>query len=181
MPAGGVQCSTVLPKRKPKPEVEDHSGTRTCDARASFRAGCGRSMYYRKALHQRKASLLRCKTVVRRASCGLQHTAGFRVANAWARHCARCLSGVGAARVTATRARRATLVVVCPYPIQGHYTDDRPLSFGARPRCDVPAAACNTQLAFAGRARERATALAVSREEVHHTCLRRARAVPPWL
>ena len=50
--------------------------------------------------------------MVRRASCGLQHTAGFRVANARARHCARCLSGVGAARVPATRARRAALVVV---------------------------------------------------------------------
>ena len=35
------------------------------------------------ALHQRKASPFRCKTVVRRSSFGLQHrTAGFRVARA---------------------------------------------------------------------------------------------------
>ena len=81
----------------------------------------------------------------------------------------------------ATRARRAALVVVCPYPMQGHCTDERPLSFGARPWCDVPATASNAHLAFAWRAHVRATALAVSREEVQHACLRRARAVLSWL
>ena len=37
---------------------------------------------------------IRCKTVLRRVCCDLQHTAGFRVINARARHhCACCLSG----------------------------------------------------------------------------------------
>ena len=39
------------------------------------------------------------------------------------------------------RARRAALVVVGPCTRQGHCPDKRPLSFGARPWCDVPAAA----------------------------------------
>ena len=38
-------------------------------------------------------------------------------------------------------ARRAALVVVGPCAINGHYTSRKPLSFGARPWCDVPAAA----------------------------------------
>ena len=54
--------------------------TRACRARAPCRAGCGRSTHYERALHRRKASLLRCKTVVRRASCELQRAAGIRVA-----------------------------------------------------------------------------------------------------
>ena len=67
------------------------------------------------------------------------HTAGFRVARTRARHCASCrLWGGGAARELATRARRATLIVVDPYTIKGHCTGEKPLSFGARSWCDVP-------------------------------------------
>ena len=74
--------------------------------------------------------------------------------------------------------RGAGLIVVGPYPIQGHRTGERPLSFGARPCCDVPAAASNAKPAFAWSARECASALAVYQEEAPHACLRRARAVP---
>ena len=63
------------------------------------------------ALHQRKASLIRCETVVRRASCGFQHAAGFRVARA--RVILRWLS-LGRwqnTRACRARARRAMLVL----------------------------------------------------------------------
>ena len=50
---------------------------RACDARAPCRAGCGRYIFYERALLRRKASLARCKTVLQRASRGLQRAAGF--------------------------------------------------------------------------------------------------------
>ena len=81
----------------------------------------------------------------------------------------------------ATRARGAALVVVALCMIQGHCTSEKPLSVGARPCCDVPAAASSTQQTFARGARERATALAVSRDEAQHARLRRARPVLRWL
>ena len=81
----------------------------------------------------------------------------------------------------ATRARGVVLVVVVRNPIQDHCTGETSLSFGAAPCCDVPAAASNTQPAFKWHAHESATALASSREEAQHACLRRACAVPPWL
>ena len=135
--------------------------TRARDTRALCRAGCGLSMRDTRPLHRREASLHRRKIVLRRASCGLQDTAGFRVARTRARHCARCLSRRGAARAPATRARHAALAVVNLQPTQGHDTGEASFSIGARPWCAVPAAAFNTQPAFAWRARERATALAV--------------------
>ena len=45
------------------------------------------------------------------------------------------------------RARRAALVVVGMYAVEGRCTGERPLSFGARPWCDLPAAASNSKLA----------------------------------
>ena len=56
--------------------------TRACCARVLCRAGCDRTTRCGKALHRRTASLLLCKTVVRRASCGLERAAGFRVTDA---------------------------------------------------------------------------------------------------
>ena len=81
----------------------------------------------------------------------------------------------------AKRVRGAGLDVVASYMIQKHCSGGRPLSFGARPCCDVPAAASNTQQTFSWRTRERATALAVSPDEAEHARLRCARAVPRWL
>ena len=81
----------------------------------------------------------------------------------------------------ATRARGAALVVVASCTLQSHRNGKRPLSIGARPWCDVPAAVSNAQPAFVWRSRERATALAVYQEEAQHAYLRRACAVPRWL
>ena len=158
--------------------IDSRRSTRVA-TRAPRRAGCGHLMYHTTPPHRRAASLHRRKTVVRRASYDLQHTADFLLALTRARHCARCLSGRGAARTLATRARRAALVVVASHTTQGHRTSERPLSFGARPYCDVPAVASNTQKAFAWRSHERTTVLAVSREEARHSSTTRAyRAAP---
>ena len=56
---------------------------------------------------------------------------------------ARCLYGVGAALEVAACARLASLVVVGLWRTKGHCVGERPLSFGARPWCDVPASASN--------------------------------------
>ena len=77
----------------------------------------------------------------------------------------------------ATRARHTALVVVDPHRLQCNYTGETSLSIGARPCCDVPAAASKAQPAFTWRARERSTALAVYREEAQHARLRSARVV----
>ena len=52
-------------------------------------------------------------------------------------------------------ARRAGLVVVIPCTTKGHCTGERPLSFGARPWCEVPAAASQNQPAWLTHARAR--------------------------
>ena len=92
--------------------------------------------------------------VVRRANCCLPETesAGLRVARARACHYAGCLSGGGAARERAARACHAAVVLVGLCSINGHCTDERPLSFAARPWCDVPATATQNQPAFASHA-----------------------------
>ena len=78
----------------------------------------------------------------------------------------------------ATRARGAALNSGALRMGQGHRTGKRPLTFSARPCCDVSAAASNTKPAFAWSARERATALAIYQEKAQRAHLRRARAVP---
>ena len=64
--------------------LESWQNTRACCARAPCRADCDRPTCYERTLHRRKASLLRCKTVVRSANCTLQRAAGIRVARAQA-------------------------------------------------------------------------------------------------
>ena len=153
--------------------------TRACRARALCRAGCDRYLRYRRALHRREASLFRRKTVVRRASCDLQqrsrHSRGTRK-----RHCAGCLSGGGETRELAARARRAALVVVGFCAMKGHCTGGRPLSFGARPWCDVRAVTSNAQPAFAWHARKRHCAGCLSGGGRTRKLAARA-AVPRWL
>ena len=97
---------------------------------------------------------IRCKTVLRRVCCGLQHTAGFCVTNARARHCAGYLLGGGAARALAPCARRAAMGVVGPCATKCQYTSGRSLLSAVRPWCDVPGAA-STQPAFAWQTRGR--------------------------
>ena len=89
----------------------------------------------------------------------------------WCRNPACCRRGSPSSRfkiiaelAVATHARRAALGVVAPCTIKRYCTSKRPLSLGARPWCDVPAAASNTQPAFAWQTRGRVTALAVSLE-----------------
>ena len=105
------------------------------------------------------------------ASRGLQHTPGSCAACTRAHHCASCFWGGGTERELATRARRTALVVVGTYPMKGHCASERALSFGARPWCDLPIVASNTQPAFTWRTRERATALALSGEEAQYASL----------
>ena len=71
------------------------------------------------------------------------------------RHCAGCLSGGGQRRKLEARARRVTLVVIDPRTIEGYCTGGMPLSFGARPWCDVRAVASNVQPAFVRHACKR--------------------------
>ena len=54
--------------------------TRACRVRAPCISCYDRSTRDGVTLHRREASLLRCKTVVRRESCGLKHAVGIRVA-----------------------------------------------------------------------------------------------------
>ena len=119
--------------------------------------------------------------MIRRARAGFPKPAGTRVARARAAT-SFGLSGGGAAREFAARVRRAALVVGSPCTKQGYCTGESPLSLGARPWYDVPAAAYQNLLAFAWHgARGRTTAFAVSRTEAHHASLLSARAVPRWL
>ena len=100
--------------------------------------------------------------MVRRASCGLQRQAGCRVCTQ-AHAPALAVSGEEAQHSSLLRARRAALVVVGLGSIEGRRVGGKPLSFGARPWCDVPAAASNAKPAAAcERKRTRACARCLS-------------------
>ena len=77
---------------------------------------------------------------------------------------------------------RAVLMVgVGPHPAKGRCAGETSLPFGARPFCDVPAAASNFKPAPRGSCGAGAAALAVSGEETQHSSLLRVRVVPRWL
>ena len=78
-------------------------------------------------------------------------------------------------------ARRVALVVVGLRTIEGRCTGGAPLSFGARPLCDVRAVTSNAQPAFAWHANDRHCGGYLVREVAQHASLLRARAVPRWL
>ena len=110
--------------------------TRACRACAPCRAGCGRLLRREIELHRRKASLFRCKMVVRCASCNLQRAAGIHVARAQAPLRWLCLRRWQ--NTQACRARRPCRAGGdMPSELEGHCTGGRPLSVGARPWCDV--------------------------------------------
>ena len=138
------------------------------------RAGCSRSTPYARTQHTREASLLRCKTVVRRASCDLQqrsrHSRGTRTSAT-----AVAVSRKMAKNTSFSRARHAALVAVGIRSMQKHCTGDRPLSYGTRPWCDVRAVTSNAQPAFAWHARKRQGAGCLS-EDGENTSLSRARS-----
>jgi hypothetical protein len=155
--------------------------TRACFVRARCRAGCDRFMSRRKVLHRREGSLFWCAAVVRRASCGLQLQASAACLARRRRVGARCLSGGDAVLELSSRARSAAMVVVGPYPAKGRCAGETSLPFGARPFCDVPAAASNFKPAPRGSCGAGAAALAVSGEETQHSSLLCVRVVPRWL
>ena len=79
------------------------------------------------------------------------------------------------------RAGNVALIVVDPGPLKGRCASGDYLSFGARPWCDVPAAAFILRIRLPRDTRACATALPVSREDAEHAILPRARAMPRWL
>ena len=88
------RCDVLPAATKAQPAVAQHlqalfwlsvwrrRNTQACRVFASCGACCSRPMPSERKLLRRKAPLLQCKTAVRRASCGLQTTAGYRVARA---------------------------------------------------------------------------------------------------
>ena len=154
---------------------EEARRTRGFRARAPCRAGRDRSTQYGKALHRRDASFLRRKTVVRRASFGLQCTADLSVARAHAP--LHCLSLGRKQNTLASRARApfgAGYDSLMPYRRALHKQEASP----RRCRTVVRHANCGLQPTADFYV---ATALPVSREEAQHARLPRARAVPRWL
>ena len=123
-------------------------------ARVRCRAGYVRSMRCERALYRREASLLRCKTVVRRARCDLQRAAGIRVARAQAP-----LRWLNLGRWRNTRAFRARAPNhACCGRLLGYRRAlhrQKASLFRVRPWCDVRALTSNTQPAFAWHARKR--------------------------
>ena len=127
-------------------------------------------MSYKKVLHRRKASIFRCKPVVRRSSCDLHFAQPAFARQLRARHCAGFLSGGGVAYELTVR-----IVVIGPCRMEGDCAGERPIFFGARPWYDVPLRPLRSRLSRGNR--KRATALVVSREEAQHASLPRTRAM----
>jgi len=151
---------------------------RACFACARCRDRCGRFLPYQRALRQRDASLLRRKTVVRRASCGLKLQASAAWLARRRRGGARCLWGGDAALELASRARGAALAMIGSCLVERCRTGETALSFGARPWCDVTAATSNFKAAPRVSRGTGASALAISGMEAQHSSLLRVRAVP---
>ena len=87
---------------------------------------------------------------------------------------ARCLWGIGAAIKLAACAHHSALVVIGLWRTESHWLGERPLSFGARPWCDVPAAASNAnqrRVSRAAQARWRSLSLG-NRRSTKSCCLR---------
>ena len=63
---------------------------------------------------------------------------------------------------------QSVLVVIGPCPVKGRQSSGSPLSVGARPWCDVPAAPSSAKLAPRVKRHSSAPALAVSEEEAQH-------------
>ena len=124
-----------------------------CRARAPYRAGWGRSTSCKRSLHRREASFLRCKAVMRRASRGLHFAQP-----AFTSRTHEC-----ATLAFAARARRTAQVGVALRPVKDHCTGGRPLSFGVRPWCDVPAEASTLHSRLSRRAHASAQHLRLSR------------------
>ena len=132
-------------------------------------------MKYRVALHRRKASFFRRKTVLRRARRDPQRSALAFAWHANKPHFAGCLSGGGETRKLAARARRAALVMIGPRTTERPCTGERPLTLSVRPWFDVRVVTSNAQLAFAWHANKRHCASCCSGGGVTRQLAARAR------
>ena len=136
-------------------------------------------MFDRSPLRQRDGPLPRCTASLRRASCGLQRAAGFRVC-AQANAPARALSREEAQHKRfAACARRAALLGVSSRHKETYCASEVALYLGARPCSEVPVADSNEQPAFAcSHTRTRQHALSLGRRRSIRACgacpLRRA-------
>ena len=132
--------------------------------RAPRRAGCDLLRPYERALHRRKASLLRHAAVVRRVRCRLQRQAGCRVCSKQQAH-RRCFS-LSLARRRSTRAccARAPRCAGCgrPVPYRRVLHRQEASLLGAQLWCGVLTAASNAKPAAASAASAQAPALAIS-------------------
>ena len=115
---------------------------------------------------------------MQRASCCLKHQASAAWLVRHRRVGARCLWGGGAALELASRARGAALAVIGSCLVERFCTGERARSFGARPWCDVPAAASNSKPAPRVSRGAGASVLAVFREETQYSSFLHLRAVP---
>ena len=93
--AAGMRVCAHAITPPPSLSIGRRRSTRACGARATSRAGCSRPMPYERPLHQREASLLRCKAVLRHTSCGLAHS---RLARVRTRDCATMCARAATAR-----------------------------------------------------------------------------------
>ena len=159
--------------------LEGRCSTRECFVRAC--ACCDRPTPRMRALHQRKASLLRRVAVVRRAGCRLQLQVGCRVSSKRRRACAHCLWEGGAASKISLRGRLAARVALGSGHTEERCTGERRLSFGARPWCDGSASASNAKPTAAFQASAGAPALIVSGEEAQQVSFLCAGAGPRGL
>ena len=123
--------------------LESWQNTQACCACVPCRADCDRSMRHGEVLHRRKASFIRRKTVVRRASCSLQRAAGVRVARAQAPLRWLCLSGGGETRELATY---ATCCAGCARPTRHGRALHRREASLLRCKTVVRRASCDLQL-----------------------------------
>ena len=163
-PAGICVGRAGLPLRSLS--LRERRSTKACCARAPCHAGCGRSTQHETALHRREASPTRRTAVVRRASGAHPESAGFS-GGTRERATALAISREDVQHASFLRMRAVPRWLWSVHAIGRVNAPARPLSFGARPWCDVPAGAIQNQPAFAlsRGTRERATALAVSRVE----------------
>ena len=123
--------------------------TRGCRAHAPCRADCGQFAHRKRETTPAKNISL----FAARSRCDVPAAASnAQPAFAWhdsERHCAVYHSGGDQARKLVAGARLGALVAIGSSTAEEYCTGRRPLSFGARPWCDVPAMASNAQPALA--------------------------------
>ena len=154
--------------------------TRACDVRAPRRAGWSRSMPYESPLRQREGHLPLCTPVFRHVSRCANEQTELACAHTRSRHCTHSLGR-----------RRTTRAYDVRVPLRAGWSSSvlyyRPLRQrdGPLPRCTAVLRHTSRGLQRADGVRVCAHAIAplhaLSREEVHHAHLRRARAAPRWL